>query len=199
MGYSINPAILESRRDLLVELELGRACRWTVARDLGITQRKAYAIREALYIASLHPETYPALALAHKRFAITIIEPGIIEAKLKPGVEATNLKLAYETPVHGIEPFGKPLATVGITTAREAIDAWEKHTPSLDAINFQQASLSVAELTVLWNWANEHTPHLMILAGDGFLTLSLRDAEVAEYSWSPPKDTPKEEDFNGRI
>lgn len=196
MGYSSNPAVLEGRRELLVELELGRACRWNTTPDRDVTRRKAYEIREALYIASLHPEHYPALALAHKAFSIVIVQPGLIEAKPKAGVELASLKPMNSVPVHGIEPFGQPVPTVGVTTAREVIDAWDRHAPSLDAINFQQASLDLVELTVLWNWANAHTPHLMMLVGTGFMTLSLRDSEVTDYAWSPPKGVPPEEVFD---
>lgn len=201
MGYSSNPAVLEARRELLVELELGRACRWTCKPDRDVTRRKAYEIREALYIASIHPEDYPALALAHKAFAIKIIKPGLIEAVRKPGVEAADLKPKNDIPVHGIEPFGRPVQTVAVSSAREVIKAWEDHAPSLDAINFPQSTLSVVELTVLWHWANEHTPRLMILGGeaDGFLTLSLRDPEMGDYAWAPPKPTTTEESFDGRL
>lgn len=196
MGYSSNPAVLEARRSWLTELELGRACRWTTKADFNVTRRRAYELREALYIASLYPDAYPALAQAHSNFQITIIKPGLIEAK--PKLDQSDLAVVSgSVPIHGIEPFGKPLGTVGITTADQAIEAWQAHAPSLDAINFQQSALSLTELTLLYNWAIDHTPKLMMLVGEGFLTLSLRDAEVAGYAWQPPQTAAKpEEDFD---
>lgn len=193
MGYSINREVLEARRDLMAELELGRACRWTTAADMRATKQLAYDIREALYIASLYPQEFPALARARESFSIFVIKPGLIEAKPRSSATAPAVVRHDETPIHGLGPFGREQSTVGKTTATEIVEAWDAHAPSLDPINFQQTTLPPEELRALYNWAIAHTPHLMLLVGDGFLTVSLRDPDVDAFAWHPPQAPPKPE------
>lgn len=195
MAFSINPQLAEQRR---VELNLDAlaegAQRWRTTPDPVITRRLAYRIREALYIGNMYPERFPILAMAYDRYAIHIIEPGIIEAKLKsnPTVQSSGI-----TPQHGGgAPWGREQATVGPSAADEIIDAWQKHLPSSDAMNFPQTTLTDDELMKLWEWATRRNPRLMILVGAGTITVSLRQAEMDSYAWSPPappKQEPKTE------
>jgi hypothetical protein len=193
LGYSTNPAVLEARRPQLAELELGRACRWRTAPDRDITRRKAYELREALYIASLHPEDYPQLALAYRGFSIHVIEPGLIEAKPRAGAELSTPQLRYDTPVQGITPFGREVSTVGKTSASEVIAAWDARIPSLDPVHFQQTTLPESELRLLWDWASSHFPKLMLLVGEGFLTLSPLEAGMDDFAWKPAVPPPAPE------
>jgi hypothetical protein len=179
----------------LRELELGRACRWTVdPPTLDETKRRAYEIREALYIASLYPSEFPALAQARKNFSLFIIKPGVIEAKPRGTSSlAPALLKDRETPIHGIGPWGREVATVGLTTSAEVQRAWLDHEPSLDPIHCQQTTLPLVELKDLHVWATLHTPRLMLLVGEGFITVSLRDTEMDGYAWKPPEPEPEPE------
>ncbi len=187
MAYSINPELVEQRREEfdLDSLAQG-AKRWKITPPDGPSTRRAvYRIREALYIAQMHPERFPLIAQAADKYSIHYIEPGVIEAKLKhsPSVETQGVA----THGGGNLPWGKELATVGPTKADECIDAWQKHLPSSDPVNFPNTTLSDEELQQLWTWATRRNPRLMILVGAGTVTLSLRMAEMDTYAWSPPK------------
>lgn len=186
MGYSTNPAVLESRRPALAELEAGRACRWTLpTQDPTLTRRRANEIREALYIAKLHRAEYPDLAAAADTFSIHIVGPGVIEARPKQGRDAL---LTPDTlvPQHGTQTWGSQAPSVGVSTAEEVIDAWRLHLPSNDPVHFPQSTLSISELRRVYAWATTSTPRLMLLVGDGFLTISLREAGTEPYAWVPP-------------
>lgn len=186
MGYSTNPALVEQRRPALAELEAGRACRWTFqTTDPSVLRRRANEIREALYIARLYPDRFPELAAAAEAFSIHVVYPSVIEARPKQGRDV-QLNAHALVPQHGTQPWGVSQPTVGITTADEAIHAWRLHLPSNDPVHFPQSSLSVAELTKLHQFAVINEPRLMLFAGDGFLTLALREIGAEPYAWSPP-------------
>lgn len=197
MGYSTNPALLEARRPALAELEAGRACRWVLPGiDLTSTRRRVNEIREALYIASLYPHRYPTLAAARDAFSIHIVGPGVIEARPK---SARDTVISADTvlPSTGTQPWGLSQPTVGITTAREVIDSWRAHLPSNDPIHFAQTTLPIDELKRLYIWASGSSPKLMLLVGDGFLTLALHEIEADAYAWTPPAEqTEPEPDFD---
>lgn len=202
MAYSTNPQLVMDRWALVEELAQGRACRWRVSPPTReATRRQAYQIRETLYIASLYPEKFKALASAASQFSIHIVEVGLIEAKTKsnpyvdvtPEVRSSNVAVFGGGSPHGTEP-----STVSKQTAAECIDAWRQHLPSSDPLNFPQTTLSDEEMTALYKWAQGNTPKLMLLVGAGSLTISLRDASGAmdSYSWKPPKPAPAEEKFD---
>ena len=195
MAFSTSPEIVYDRLELLVELQAGRACRWTTEPDRQETQRLAYRIREALFAASNHPKQFPELARAYFNFSIHVIEPGIIEAKLKSqaGVEVSRTDAPRVLPIHGLAPWGREVSTVAKTTAQELIDAWQAHLPSNDPVKFQQTVLPVEELTTLHKWAGERQPRLMILVGAESITLSLLTPDMAAFAWQPPPPPPRPE------
>lgn len=205
MPYSASPSIVYSRMYLLQELNQGRSCRWTTSGStLAETQVLARKIREALYAAKKNPDLFPVLARIHDTMSIYVIGAGIIEAKPKQGavvealtkVEPTGRITSGGDPWSGGEKaeWGKRPATVGVSTAAEVIEAWQRHLPSSDPVHFQQSYLPVEELTALYQWAKgEGHPTLMLLVGEGFLTVSLLEAGMEEYSWHPPKSPPKPE------
>lgn len=188
MGYSKNPALVEREMPNLLDLKAGRSCRWKTDPTWPATSRLLNRLRQALYIANLYPDRFPELALASKNFALHVIEPGIIEAKpkLTASVE-TDTKITGRT--QGGPVWGYEQSTVGKTTADEIVTAWANHQPSNDPIQFQQTTLSDAELSKLYHWAkngNNH-PELMLLVGKGFLTVSLVERGAPE--WTPPPGT----------
>lgn len=194
MGYSSNPALTEQRASLLQPLAEGRTTRWECDPDPTETKRFVYALREALHIAALYPLKFPELAKAAENFAIVVVAPGLIEARVKRGKTETSVSSSVAT--HGLEPQGKIVPEVGILTAAEAIASWQNHLPSSDPLHFTNTILATEELTQLYAFCRANTPKLMILVDEdqGLLTLSLFDNTVAEFSWSPPKPKKKEKE-----
>jgi hypothetical protein len=194
MAYSINRDVLRARMHLMGELAAGRACRWTTAEDPVATRRLWYSIREALSIASRYPEEFPALALADKAFTIHIIRPGLVEAKPRktPKVEVVRGQHP-DIPIHGPEVWGQEQDTVAPTTAQQLIDAWMAHLPSSDPLHFQQVALPIEELFKLHDWVSARVPKMMMLVGEGMITLSLLEIGMESYAWHPPEPPKKPE------
>lgn len=199
MGYGYNPDTVNLRRHLLTELEAGRTTTWVTAKSPQATRRRAYEIREALRIAARYPDRFPELAVAAENFSIHEVEDGLIEARFKSG--KTETSAGGESAIHGLEPHGRPVPTVGLTLADHIIGSWKAHLPSNDPLHFTKTTLPNDELVKLYVWARAWTPKLMILVGEGLakdtLTLSLHDSTVMEFAWSPPEKTQKYmEDFD---
>lgn len=196
MAYSVNPETIENRRPMYKEfykaLESGKPAKIEIARDPLVTRRVARQLREVLYIAARYPERYPKLAEAAERFAIVEVRDGLIEARFKPTKVETSFRV--ETSIQGLEPQGKPVPSVNVTTAAQIIESWKKHLPSSDPIHFKQTVLDEVELTKLWEWATSWKPKLMILIGDHTLTLSHRDPTVSEFAWRPINAVDEEEE-----
>lgn len=180
---------------MLAELEAGRACQWVVdPPDPDATRKLAREIHEALYVASLYPGDYPALASARRSFSIHIVRPGLVEARQKPTRDLSPSPTAgLSTHGGGDQPAYREVQLVGHTTAQGLMDAWAGHMPSLDALRFQQTTLPGVELIRLYAWTQKHTPRLQILVGQGFITLSLVEAGMADFAWHPPVPTPEPE------
>jgi hypothetical protein len=179
----------------MTELIAGHSCAWRTAPDRVVTERLCARIRQALNIASKHPDRFPELAKAYLHFTISIIEPGLIEAK--PKVSA-HVEVIDPPAIMGGAPHGKPISTVGKTTAAELIDSWTAHLPSNDPVNFQQTILSTEELGKLYTWAKSNIPELMLMVGKGFITVAPLDAGASAFAWTPatPPLAPEREDYN---
>lgn len=204
MAYSTNPATVEKRLEDpltgpgLKDLELGQEASWQFTRDPLITQRVARQLRETLTLAAQWPTRFPKLAAASEVFVIKVIKPGFIEAKYK-SVPKTESSVSRSTPIHGLEPQGKLVGTVGLSTAEQVKDSWQEHLPSSDPLHFTKVSLDFDEMLDLYTWASSHTPKLMLLADEdrGTLTVSLLDPTVREFAWHPPQGAVEpEEDFD---
>lgn len=202
MAYSTNPATVDSRLedDLLGpgldSIARGSEYSWHCTRDPLITQRVARQLRETLNLAGKHPMRFPQLAAAAEVFTITVIRDGLVEAKYK-SVPKTETSVSNNTPITGLEPQGKPVATVSLVTAEQVIDSWRAHLPSSDPIHLTKVNLNPDEMFTLWQWAVRHTPKLMLLADESrhTLTVSHLDPSVVEFAWSPPQPAvePEEE------
>lgn len=191
MAYSTSPSTIESLGASLDELKAGRSAAWTV--QPGKEHYWARRVREALYIARLHPKRFPELARASSQFTIKVVSPTRVEAVPKDGVkpETTALGPTLDSdepgPQHtGTQPFGKPVSTVALTTALQVVNSWIKHLPSNDPINFQETVLSQEELVKLHTWAQARTPKLMFFVFEGSLTLAVAEDDVIADSWHPP-------------
>lgn len=194
MGHSTSRDTLTKRLPILAELAAGKACQWEVTPPTPDASRKlAREIHEALYVASLYPKEYPALAEARRAFSIHIVRPGLVEARRRPARDLDPRATGLTTHGGGDQPAFKPVPLVGHTTAQGIMDAWDGHTPSLDPLHFQQTTLPGVELIRLYAWAQGHTPKLQILVGAGFITLSLVEAGMEGFAWHPPVPTPEPE------
>lgn len=198
MAYSTNPATVESRlADLVVGpglqlLQQSTPASWSFTQDPLITQRTARQIREALAIAARYPKRFPELASAAEHFVIKVVRDGYIEAVFK-STPKTETSFSNTSPIHGLEPQGRLVQSVGPATAEEVKNAWQEHLPSSDALHFTSTGLDEQELYDLWEWTVHHTPRLMMLYDEdrATLTVSLLDPTVLEFAWSPPGPAPE--------
>lgn len=205
MAYSESIRTLENRRHLLTSLEAGQSSRWVT--DKGRAQNLARQIREALSIAAKNADAYPALARAAEMFKIEVPNSSTVQAVPKerkatvvgeaftPHTRGSDDLEGDEGPGGGGLAFGSPQVRVGLTTADQVIDAWVKHLPSNDLMNFPSTVLPYAELEKLHRWATARTPRLMFFVPEGSLTLSVAEDGVEEHSWHPTV-TPTVETFN---
>ena len=169
---------------LLHDLAEGKPCQWNTEPSPKKTRDLAYQIREALFAAEENAEIFPELAEAHRNFSIHVVEPGLVEARLKPAPAEVIVRPV--TPIHGVGAWGHPVNPAGVSTADEVIEAWVAHLPSNDPLHFTESDLEVAELVKLYEWTQEWKPRLAILVSGDKLTLSLRDPEIEEFTWKPP-------------
>lgn len=199
MGYSINPELITERGHLLLDLARGLPAVWTVSPpSLHEARRLVYNIRECLHIASLYPDRFPELARAADMFSLHVVDGSRVEArpKTRSQVVAARGDTTRGTPIHGGEIARPQVPQVGLTTAEELIDSWQRQAPSQDPILFQRTTLDTGELIKLYAWA-QRPPRKMILVGEDHITLSLYEAETASIAaWSPPEPQPEEEKYN---
>jgi hypothetical protein len=189
MGYSTNPELVEKHRELLARLEAGETCRWLIKGGWDETRRTAFAIRQGLKIAGMYPQRFPALASAAAKFSIHIVARGTIEARVRSIPSVETAPAPARAVQHGLEPFGRDVPSVGLTTAQEIIEAWRVHQPSNDPLRFTSTVLSTDELIKLYAWATGRAPKLMILVGEHnqTLVLTLHDMSTKAYAWTPGK------------
>lgn len=184
MGYSRNIQTLIDRLKWLGELQQGRACHW----DLGENsdpQKFAYKVREALHVAKLFREAYPALAEAADNFTIEVIGPRQVQARRKKGVTDVQVLTGEARPVSGLETLGKHEAPQ-LVGAAAVIEHVIRQQPSNDKHNFPMVSLTNEDLVRIWRWCQSQTPKwLMFVAGNGALTITRWTRDMADLSWSP--------------
>lgn len=205
MGYSRSESTLQQMLPYLQPLAEGRTFAWNIANRDG--WRFAYKLREALYVALLNREKYPALAQAAERFSIRVMDQGYrVEAVAKRGgpteatIRAASAGAAVnESPatIHGLGGLQRTdIPTVGLQTCVQVAASWFKQKPIQEPMFFTETSLPGEELKKLWQWARQQTPRLMFFvdATAKTLTLSIAQDDVEEYSWKPaPAPEPVED------
>lgn len=198
MGYGTNAQTVLDRMAVLQPLEALQTHQWVVKGGYKETAKEAYRIREGLYIAGLYPSRFPKLAAAAERMSIHVVARGIIEARLKPTSSVESAPAHLRQVTHGLEPFGREVPTVSMSTAQECIDSWIAHQPSNDPVRFVNTVLSPDELLKLYQWTRTHWPKLIILLGEHnkTLILSLPDPHIQEFAWSPAKPAEQPETFD---
>lgn len=200
MGYSRSEVTLRRRikdyPEFFAALASGRPARLVVPENTA--HKKAYAIREALHVASLFPGQYPELALADKRFAIEVLSGREIQARPKEGPTASAVETIAATPEQGRETQGAPAApqtVAGLKTATDIISYCIRRLPTNDAFYFPDAELSEAELAKLYRWCRTLTPRRVIVRprGTKALTITNKNPEIPSSAIWRPDGTPNEE------
>lgn len=196
MGYSSNPAVVVARAHLFEELAAGHPQVWTCEPDPQATKRLAKQLYETLYIASQYPDQFPELAAARQMYSIHVVQPGRIEARLRPTpvvvqTERGTVAPSLPTPTHGIvspQTGFKHTKQVGLVDAESIIESWREHLPSNDPLYLANTVLELPELLKLYTFCQRNKPRLMLLVGENHITLSLYEAETANLAaWHPPE------------
>lgn len=187
MAYSRSIVTLNRLYQYIQPLENGEPYAWICKQ--GYSHTLAYKIREALFVAKLHAESYPLLADAADKLVIEVVSPTKVQARLSVvPTEAMILSGENVSPTHGLQsgPLGRIVSTAGEQTAFTIIEAWKRSQPNLTPINFPQAKLDYTQLLALWNWCQQWKPRpLMIMEDEGSITLGPTEDAVVAYSWHP--------------
>ena len=150
MGYSKNPGTVRKIEAELSEIAAGRSTTW-VRKDEASADKWAYKIHEALWLASRLPHLFPALARAHKAYAIKV-EGSVVTALLRFPLEP----LGPDTPTAATPVQTHTLA--GAQGVPEIVQFWISHQPSNDELSLVDAYLSNAEFDELVRWAHGLSP-----------------------------------------
>lgn len=189
MGYSRSPKTLEAIRPLLDDLERGLACVWEVAP--GEEHKWAYKVREALYIARLFPDRYPALAQAADAFKVEVAERGRVRAvtagnTLQPKVLGSAVPIVsqgLDDDQPGLAHKVRSVSLTGSQTAASIMKAWYLSQPSNHPLYFPQAVLDRQELLELYRLAADQ--HLIFFESEGAITLQRTTMDLMDLAWSP--------------
>lgn len=185
MGYSRSPDTLRKIEAALQPLALGEPCVWTT--DTPATW--AYQVREALFIARLHPDQFPALAMASATFIIGVQDsrhvyakriPPSREAQVVPAVGAMQQQRREEAGSKTLaQAFGFP----------DIVQFWIDCQPTNEPIRILDAPLSDGELEELASWAAALPRPLMVLRPKGTtsLTIAPSDPQVPAEARIQPK------------
>lgn len=204
MGYSTNPRTLDQIRPLLDNLEKGLSCTWEVS--AGSENKWAYKVREALYIARLYKDRYPALAQAADAFKIEIAQRGVVRAvpagnTLEPrvlssgGPVTVNHGIDGDTP--GLAHKTRSVSLTGPQSAESILHAWFMTQPSNQPLYFPDAALDHNELIKLHGLASDQ--NLIFFESEGAITLQHRTADLVEFAWDPTLLESPEEPIEGQV
>lgn len=180
MAYSKSIKTLEKRRQLLKDLELGRGCVWRTDN----ADRLAYQLREALSIARLYKERYPALAQAADNFRIEVLSPTSVQATPLQQTEASVLVdggVVDQNPT----PGKVSLNLMGPQTPESIIQTWHDVQPSNDPMVWPQANLDREALRTLEQWASKRTPPWLVIVDGGAVMLHPHTRTLESMAWRP--------------
>jgi hypothetical protein len=206
-GYSKNLTTAQAMLPYFGPIIRGELCSWETYS--GQSDRFAYKVREALYIARLHKDDLQRwhddentsfqnrfvlkqllqLAEMAGRLRIVVISPTLVEARMAKSTPEALVLTGQAPPSSGYENPGRSSVVMTSQTPATIRTAWEHQQPSSTPLHFPHANLTQVELQQLWTWANEM--HLIIIEVDGALTLQPKQLDLMPFAWSP---RPAEED-----
>jgi hypothetical protein len=207
-GYSKNLATAQAMLPYFGPIIRGELCTWET--HPGQSDKFAYKVREALYIARLHQDSirqwlenweyglawdsFPsksrtdleqlsALAQMAGRLRIVVISPSLVEARLAKSTPEALVLTGQAPPSSGYENPGRSSVVMTSQTPATIRAAWEHQQPSNTPLHFPHANLTQVELHQVWTWATEM--HLIIIEVDGALTLQPKQLDLMPFAWSP--------------
>jgi hypothetical protein len=209
-GYSKNPQTGIKMLPYLGPIVRGELCAWNT--EKGEADYFAYKIREALYVARLHADSFGtstawydssgknvsddmlALAKQAERIRIVVVNPSLVEARLQKATPEALVLTGQAAPMSGYENPGRSTVTLAKQTVWSIQEAWRGQQPSNTPLHFPHAGLSYDELVELYTWAE--SMHLMLFEADGALTIQPKSLDLLQYAWSPrvvEEDVPADE------
>jgi hypothetical protein len=194
-GYSKNLATAQAMLPYFGPIIRGELCTWET--HPGQSDKFAYKVREALYIARLHKDNignWPmmtraemeqlcALAEIAGRLRIVVISPTLVEARMAKSTPEALVLTGQAPPSSGYENPGRSSMVMTSQTPATIRAAWEHQQPSNTPLHFPHANLIQMELQKLWEWAE--SMHLIIIEMDGALTLQPKQLDLVPFAWSP--------------
>lgn len=183
MGYSSSRETLNAFRGALSKLEQGKECRWAPA-DRGFKpQWFAYKVREALHIAALYPDEYPALATMAKRVKITI-EGSYVYARIKEPALVASVPTDVPSTKSALDVIDVP------SSADMIMRAWMVSQPRVTPLTFKQTDLSFADMRSIYEWARALPLRVVLIPDDRTLTLAVEDENNVDIQWVPEDGWP---------
>lgn len=200
MGYSRSRVTLNRRVKEWPEFfdALARGVQAKLVGPPDSAHKTAYAIREALHVASLHAQHYPGLASADKRFSIEVLDDRTIQARTKEGPTASAVEILGAVPEQGREVSGPPSApqtVAGLKTATDVISFCIRRFPTNDNFYFPDAELDDTELAKIWRWCRTLTPRRVIIKprGTNAITIANKRKDIPRAAiWAPAGITEEE-------
>jgi hypothetical protein len=186
VGYSRSKKTLEKVLPLLEDLKSGKGTNWTINEHQS-PEHFAYKIREALYVASIHPDEFPELARAAELMKIEIVDRRTVQAVFKPTSLMATGGLTQGVTTHGVQPGERgPVTLGGPQSAAAVVQAWHNAQPSNTPMRFPQANLDRDELLKLFEWCSKRTPPWFMFVGlNGELTIQPYSRDLDGLGWDP--------------
>lgn len=161
MGYSRSPHTLRKIEAELAPLTAGKPHAWRVADRR--PDKWAYKVHEGLYIASLYPEEFPALAAVRDSYEIVIVGRDVVEARPRSTAGASSSAASVGPP-----------AVLYCRSLTDIVDYWLKQQPSAP-VCFPNAHLTPGDEEALTAFCSSRTPPWTAAVAPDGVTLSPRD------------------------
>lgn len=182
MGYSTNPVTIRKMIGELGGLLHGRPEVWQRGAD---APKFAYKLRECLAIAQLHPNEFPGLAKAARELTIKMDGGTVMAMPRKVRMEGIMNGQPFEAnlthrdlrraPTEPEEwPDQAPNILFVPETVAQAIQFWLNAQPTMEPVEFRNATFTNAELQQLTKWAANLEPAWAVTHEPGSTTLVLQ-------------------------
>lgn len=179
MAYSTSPYTLVKIEMELMPLASGKTIKWLRPANerQGWASNQGYKVREAMKIALLYPERFPALAKVAEHVTVKILSATEVEARV-------DIKVPASTVVS--EPLAAPVSHQSHYDApkKEAV-TYERikdtfaRLPRGDSVHFDDVQLVTEELDALVTLAGQHDPKYMLLYSSRLKTLTIAPDDLS--------------------
>lgn len=181
MAYSTSPYTLVKIEMELMPLASGKTIKWLRPANerQGWASNQGYKVREAMKIALLYPERFPALAKVAEHVTVKILSATEVEARVDIKVPAsTVVSEPLAAPVHRPSATRQDYALLPMDEVKQVIAEWE----GSGVAHYDKTVLGPEQLRELALWADKQVPKLMVVYGrrTTSLTIALDDPEVPQ-------------------